>query len=157
MVAERTKSRAAGALVLAVLAGLAGCGEHKFDPPSREDQVRDAEALYSLALFDSVSWETDSVRDLEGNIVYASKCRNCHGVMGEGGTDYALQRDLNVPSLVEADWEFGDDLEETRHRVFVGHPDGLPTWGVAGITPREIDAVSHYVLEMLRPEVLGGR
>lgn len=157
MVTERRRPGVAGLLLLAALVGLAGCGEHEFDPPSREEQVRDAEELYSLALFDSLSWETDSVRDMEGNNVYASKCRNCHGVMGEGGTEYARQRDLDVPSLVEADWEFRDDLEETRHRVFVGHPAGLPTWGVAGITPREIDAVSHYVLELLRPEVLGGR
>ena len=58
--------------------------------------------------------------------------------------------------MVDPDWEFRDDLEGTRRRVFVGHPAGMPTWGVAGISPREIDAVSHYVLGVLRPEVLGG-
>jgi hypothetical protein len=31
----------------------------------------------------------------------------------------------------------------------------MPTWGVAGITPREIDAVAFYILERLRPEMLG--
>jgi hypothetical protein len=77
-------------------------------------------------------------------------------MLGDGGTDYARQRNLDVPSLVEPDWEFRDDLEGTRRRVFVGHADGMPIWGVAGISPREIDAVSYYVLEVLRPEVLGG-
>ncbi len=155
-VSVRAKFRAAGFLVLTALAGLVGCGELEFDPPSRQEQVQDAEALYSLALFDSLSWESNSVRDLEGNNHYAAKCRNCHGVLGDGATDYARQRNLDVPSLVEPDWEFGDDLEGTRRRVFVGHADGMPIWGVAGISLREIDAVSYYVLEVLRPEVLGG-
>ena len=49
-----------------------------------------------------------------------------------------------------------DQPDSVRRRVFVGHVAGMPTWGVAGITQREIDAVSFYVLESLRPEVLGG-
>jgi hypothetical protein len=32
----------------------------------------------------------------------------------------------------------------------------MPTWGVAGITLREMDAVTGYLLEVLRPEVLEG-
>ena len=75
--------------------------------------------------------------------------------MGEGGTAYAKQRHLEVPSLVDREWEFAEDLTATRHRIFVGHPDGLPTWGVAGLSPREIDGVSYYLLRVLRPEVLG--
>jgi mono/diheme cytochrome c family protein len=43
-----------------------------------------------------------------------------------------------------------------RRRIFTGHPAGMPTWGVAGIPAREIDAVAAYILEQLRPDVLGG-
>lgn len=71
-----------------------------------------------------------------------------------GGTRYAVQRDLLVPSLVEPDWEFNGDLEGLRHYIFVGHGTGMPTWGVAGLTLREVDAVTHYLLDVLRPEVL---
>ena len=141
---------------LMTIVGGSGCGEERFDPPSREDRVLEAEHLYSPALFDSLAWESDEVRALEGNVVYASNCRDCHGMMGEGGTPYAEQRHLDVPSLVDREWELAEDLAETRHRVFVGHPDGLPTWGVAGLSPREIDAVSYYLLKVLRPEVLDG-
>ncbi len=55
----------------------------------------------------------------------------------------------------EEGWELDGDLEGARHRMFVGHAAGMPTWGVAGISLREIDAVAHYVLDVLRPEVLG--
>jgi hypothetical protein len=39
-----------------------------------------------------------------------------------------------------------------RRRIFTGHPAGMYTWGIAGISPREIDAVAHYILERLRPD-----
>ena len=135
---------------------IAGCGEHEFHPPSAEERMVEADTFYSSALFDSIVWADPDDRSVQGAEVFATECRNCHGVMGKGGTEYAAERELDVPSLVEADWEYDGDLEAVRHRVFVGHPEGMPTWGVAGITPREIDAVSNYVLTMLRPEVLAG-
>jgi hypothetical protein len=46
-------------------------------------------------------------------------------------------------------------MDSVRHRIFVGHAAGMPTWGVAGISPREIDGAAYYLLERLRPEVLG--
>lgn len=133
----------------------AGCADQEFEPPDREARVEAAAARYTAAAFDSIAWPADSVRALEGNVVFSSECRQCHGPLGEGGTEYAEERDLEVPSLVEAEWEYAGDLEGTRRRIFTGHPDGMPTWGVGRLEPREIDAVAFYLLERLRPEVLG--
>jgi len=144
------------AAALASLAVVAACkGEHHFEPPDRSAQVREANALYSPALFDTITWASDSVRALDGNAVFAAKCRRCHGTLGRGETDYAAARDLYVPSLVEPDWPMAASIDSVRHTVFVGHAMGMPTFGVAGITLREIDSASYYVLNRLRPDVLG--
>lgn len=142
-------------VVAALLAVLSACQEQEFEPPDRGAQVAAADSAYAPALFDSIAWPSDSVRALQGNIVYAAKCRQCHGPLGGGDTPYARQRELEVPSLVLPDWEYAGDLEGARRRVFIGHEEGMPTWGVAGITPREIDAAVHYLLDVLRPELLG--
>lgn len=140
--------------LLNVIAGACGDG-HDFEPPKRGDQVRAADALYSQELFDSVVWESDDERARVGNEVYARGCRNCHGTVGEGGTAYGAERGLRPPSLVEPEWRYAASLDSVRHRIFVGHELGMPTWGVAGISAREIDATAFYVLERLRPDVLG--
>lgn len=143
------------AVVIAVAMGLSACEKHEFEPPDREERVREADRAYSAALFDTVTWVDDEVRALEGNVVFSTYCRNCHGTLGRGETDYAAERGLEVPSLVTADWRWAGAPDSIRHRVFVGHAQGMPTWGVAGLSPREIDAVTHYLLAVLRPDVLG--
>lgn len=142
--------------VLAVALAAAACQEHRFEPPSREERVERADSLYAPALFDTIGWASDSARFLEGNIVYASQCRDCHGPLGQGDTEYAREKGLEAPSLVEPGWEHGANLEVVRRRIFTGHPAGMPTWGIARITPREVDAVAHYVLEGLRAGAAGG-
>lgn len=150
-----TRTTCVGIALFAFVAG-ACSGGHDFEPPDPEERVGEAAALYSAALFDTLTWESDEARQIEGNAVYAAECRRCHGTLGEGGTEYALERDLEVPSLIEEEWALADSLDAVRRVIFTGHVDGMPTWGVGGITPREIDAVSHYVLEVLRPDALGG-
>jgi mono/diheme cytochrome c family protein len=141
--------------VLAAAAAFAACEEKRFDPPDREQRVAQADSLYTPALFDTVTWESQEQRLFTGNDVFAAHCRRCHGAMGEGDTPYARERGIDVPSLVEPDWEHATDTDAVRRRIFTGHPGGMPTWGVAGIPPREIDAVAAYILEQLRPDVLG--
>jgi len=134
---------------------LAGCKkEYHFEPPEEEERVAEAAVQLTAATFDTVRWDDDATRMQEGNGVYAAKCRRCHGTLGAGATEYAEQRGLDVPSLVEADWRWADSLGAVRDRVFTGHPGGMPTWGVAGISPREIDATAYYILNGLRPDVL---
>jgi mono/diheme cytochrome c family protein len=144
------------AVLCASALGAASCTEHHFDPPDREQRIAQADSLYRAVRFDTITWPSDSVRAFEGNVVFSSSCRTCHGPLGRGGTEYAAERDLEVPSLVEPDWRYAGEPDSVRHRIFVGHVAGMPTWGVAGITPREIDAVTHYLLEVLRPELLQG-
>ena len=144
--------RHAATLALAALAA-AACG-HDFEPPDRGERVREAEAVYSNAIFDTIAWTSDSVRSLEGNEVYAAECRRCHGPLGRGNTDYARARGLTVPSLVTPDWPLAS-MDSIRREIFVGHEEGMPGFGIAGITPRDIDGAAYYVLATLRPEVLG--
>jgi mono/diheme cytochrome c family protein len=152
-----TRRRAFGPLAAALATVLFGaCAEHKFDPPDRDSQIARADSGFSMALFDSVDWASDTVRAFDGNVVYATYCRNCHGPLGAGDTEYARNRQLEVPSLVQPEWRLADSRDSILHRIFVGHVAGMPTWGVAGISPREMDAVTYYLTEVLRPEVASG-
>ncbi|HEY0304363.1 MAG TPA: c-type cytochrome [Longimicrobiales bacterium] len=140
-------------LLIAIVMVGAGCKGHEFHPPSQEERVAQADSLYATMRFDTVHWASDSARLAMGNEVYAAKCDKCHGPTGEGGTEYAQSQHLEPKSLVRSDWEYGDDREAVRRRIFTGHPAGMPTWGVGkDITPREIDAVTSYIMERLRPE-----
>lgn len=146
--------RSARAATLALLAMACG-GEHEFDPPDRSMQVARADSILQAVSFDTIAWESESARLFAGNELYAAECRQCHGYLGRGETDYARERDLDVPSLVEAGWAYAEAPDSVRHRIFVGHMEGMPSWGVGRLSPRDIDAVTYYILEQLRPEVLG--
>ena len=140
----------------AVLIAATACEKHEFHPPERSAQVARADSLLSAATFDTITFASDSARSFEGNNAYAAYCRDCHGYRGEGDTPYTREHRLNPPSLVRPDWPYGD-IAALRTRIFTGHPAGMPTWGVAGITPREIDAVAYYVAEVLRKEAVRPR
>jgi mono/diheme cytochrome c family protein len=141
---------ALGAVVMAATA----CG-HDFEPPDPAERVRRAEGRYSPEMFDTVTWASDSARTVAGNTVYAEKCRRCHGALGAGGTEYARERGLEVPSLVMAEPPFDMSLDSLRWRIFTGHASGMPTFGIAGISPRDIDSSAFYLVFTLRPDVLG--
>jgi mono/diheme cytochrome c family protein len=142
-------------LATAALLVSTSCEKHDFEPPSRMERMIAADSTFTPELFDTIAWESEQARAFEGNNAYAANCRACHGYLGAGDTDYAREYHIPVPSLVRPEWPYAD-VAAMRHRIFTGHPTGMPTWGVAGITPREIDAVSYYILHVLRPEVLSG-
>lgn len=152
----RRASIVLGAALLGVLGGWA-CAEHEFEPPDREARIARADSVFDPARFDTLTWPSDSLRAIEGNVVYSASCRNCHGPLGGGGTPYAEQRGLDVPSLVTAGWRWADRPDSVRHRIWVGHIEGMPSWGIGGLSDREIDAVTYYLLEVLRPEITEGR
>jgi len=133
---------------------LSACG-HEFHPPDEAERVAQAEEAFSPALFDSVSWLDQDARSLEGNTVYAEKCRRCHGALGRGDTGYARERGLEMPSLVEPEWALAN-VDTLRRVIFVGHEGGMPTYGSSGISPRQIDAAAFYILSQLRTDALGG-
>jgi mono/diheme cytochrome c family protein len=153
----RRRPRAAASVAAFLLLLAAACQKHHFAPPDREQRIVDADTLFATVSFDTIAWESDSARVINGNIVYAATCGRCHGPRGTGGTDYARNRQLDVPSLVEPDATFDGDVAAVRHHIFVGHSGGMPTFGVATLTLREIDAVAWYLIHVLRPEMLGAR
>jgi len=65
-----------------------------------------------------------------------------------------LERAPFVPPLVEPEWRLASSIDSVRHRVFVGRAAGMPTWGIAGTGPREIDTAAFYVLDLPRPGAL---
>ncbi|MDT8368081.1 MAG: c-type cytochrome [Longimicrobiales bacterium] len=142
-------------LAVGVLA-LPACAEHAFSPPDRQAQVDQAVATFSVERYDTITWSSDEARALEGSVVWSARCRTCHGSLGQGTTEYAERQGLSVPSLVEPGWRYDNLRDSVLLRVHAGHAAGMPTWSVAGISSREIDAVTWYLLEVLRPEVIGG-
>ncbi|MHB1194952.1 MAG: c-type cytochrome [Longimicrobiales bacterium] len=148
--------RAAFGPLLGIAAALAvaACGHHEFEPPDREAKVREAEASYTPELFDTLAWDSAGARYVLGNRVYVEQCRTCHGSLGQGGTDYAVAQGLEVPSLTQPGWSLAD-LDSLHRVISVGHATGMPVFGDHDLTPREIDAVAGYILDVLRPDVLG--
>lgn len=142
-------------VVVAAIASLSACEKVEYEPPDRGERVAEAEILYRTEFFDTIQWASLDEQIRDGAVVFLTHCRRCHGPTGDGDTEYAAQRGMEVPSLLRADWPHGTDMDSVRRRIFAGHPAGMPTWGVAGITPREIDAVAAYVLFQLRVEFGG--
>jgi len=145
--------RALPGLLLAAVSA-AGCGHHEFEPPDREAKIEAAAASFTPALFDTIAWHGEDERGVLGNQLFLEHCRACHGSLGEGGTDYALARGLEVPSLTEPGWA-GAHPDSLRRAIYVGHPAGMPVFGDRKLAPREVDAVAGYILDVLRPDVLG--
>lgn len=152
------------ALGLAALLGLIGCGGGEEAPErdsqaalrqARADSVARAEARYEPAAFDTIGWESWSQRAERGRLVYNVSCRKCHGTQGAGDGDTAARFELDVPSLVAGDWSYAGDQAAIRRRVYVGHESEMPTWGLYGLTYRDIDAVALYIDEVLREEAGG--
>ena len=147
----RITSALLGALILA------GCEKHEFEPASREQRIAEAQTAFANTRFDTIAWTSEEARLIRGNEVFAESCRRCHGPLGKGDGDIARTQKLAVPSLVMADWRYGTSPDSVRRRVFMGHYPEMRTWGIAGLSQRDIDGVAHYIVNRLRPEVLQQR
>lgn len=128
---------------------VSACG-HDFEPPDRSARVERAALEYSAALFDTIGWDDQEARLLQGNTAYAERCRRCHGPFGRGETEYARSRGLDVPSLADATRTMV--LDNVRRSVYIGHEDWMPIFGEGGLSLREIDATAAYVLATLTTE-----
>ena len=133
---------------------LAGCEKHEFEPASREQRLAEAQAAFAKTRFDTIQWTTEEARLMRGNEVFAESCRRCHGPLGKGDGETARAEKLAVPSLVLRDWRYGTSPDSVRRRVFMGHYPEMRTWGLAGLSQRDIDGVAYYIVHQLRPEVL---
>ncbi len=133
---------------------VAGCGGGE---PSEEqarpavDSVALAQAQYDPSLFDTVTWESPEKAAERGGLVYRVSCQKCHGERGLGDARFVFRGDtLQPPSFREPDWRFAGDREGLREQVYVGTNRGMPHWGLVGLTPRDVDAVAVYILDVLR-------
>lgn len=135
---------------------LAGCGaDVPADAPADgEPSAALAAAELDPALFDSIAWPSPGAATARGATVYMYSCAKCHGENGAGNAQYKLQgRVLRPPSFRAVDWQYADDLAGLREAVYRGNDRGMPHWGNAGLTPRDIDAVARYIQDGLRAEI----
>lgn len=145
-----------GVALAAVLLGVGCGGEQAADasPATRTaaTDVARADSLYHPAVFDTVRWNRWVDRSDRGRVVYYYSCAKCHGPEGEGGGSRARGRELDVPSIVDPGWRYDGRIDSIRRVVFVGHRSEMPSWGVTTLTLRDMDAVAHYVDELLPEE-----
>lgn len=117
---------------------------------ARQDTVELAIAAYDPAAFDTVQWESWQQRVERGGTVWRWSCAKCHGPEGEGDGEMAREYGFDVPSLVADDWHYAGEPDSIRRRIYVGHQTEMPSWGLYGLTYRDIDATVEYILEELR-------
>jgi mono/diheme cytochrome c family protein len=117
---------------------------------ARADSVAKAAAAYEAAAFDSIQWASDNEMWDRGGVVWSFSCQTCHGTDGMGQGETAVAASLDMPDLVAADWDKAGDLAAIRRSIYVGHESQMPSWGLVGLKYRDIDAVAHYIDDLLR-------
>lgn len=117
---------------------------------ARADSTAQAIALFNAATFDSIRWVSPDSTLARGQTVYRFSCQRCHGFIGRGDGDLATEHGIEMPDLTRASWPFEGDLPALRERIFVGHESEMPNWGLHGLSYRDIDAVAHHLLEVIR-------
>jgi mono/diheme cytochrome c family protein len=116
------------------------------------DSVMLAEEMYDPAVFDTIAWESPEAALERGAVVFSFSCQKCHGPVGAGDGGFVQQGDtLRPPSFLADDWQFAQDRDGLRKRVFTGTAEGMPHWGFYGLKFRDIDAVAIYIQGTLRP------
>jgi mono/diheme cytochrome c family protein len=117
---------------------------------ARADSVAQAAAAYDAAAFDTIQWVNENEMWERGGVVWSFSCATCHGSDGLGQGETAVAASLDMPNLISPDWEKAGDLEAIRRSIYVGHESQMPSWGLVGLKYRDIDAVSHYIDDLLR-------
>lgn len=135
-----------------VLPAVVGCGRERSaewqkvaEDAARRRTTEQAAARYDSAAYDTIKWESVYARGERGSVVYEASCAGCHGSDGRGEGPTARERGLEAGSLVEPDWLYRGDVPAIRHRIFVGHGIGMPSWGLTELSPRDVDAVAYFL------------
>jgi hypothetical protein len=123
------------ALVLPLaLAACGGGGSEQADTPA--DSVALALEQYDPALFDTITWASDSSQINRGGIVWAFSCKKCHGQLGKGDGGQVMDGDTIRPPDFTTQWRFGTDDEGLIKAIYGGSAEGMPHWGISGLTTR---------------------
>lgn len=105
------------------------------------EQVRSVAAyVYSLTSPDYATGE-NAARIEAGREVFAANCAACHGEKAEGN------RELGAPTLTDARWIYGGDLQTIIASVHGGRQGHMPTWDER-MTDAEIRTLSLYVHDL---------
>jgi mono/diheme cytochrome c family protein len=149
--------------VLALAAISTGCGggepaqdQEEGPTQAQRDTMAMAAEAYDPAAYDTITWDSLGAAVERGQVVYQFSCQKCHGADGAGEAGFVRGGDtLRPPSFAAPDWELAGDTAGIREQIFVGTAESMPHWGLAGLKPRDIEAVSIYILETMRPEEEG--
>jgi mono/diheme cytochrome c family protein len=141
-------------LVVALAAG--GCGPSAEEQAAAEaaaaEAVKDslmtaAEVGYDASVFDTVSWESPERRSEYGAVAYLRSCAKCHGPEGVGDSKFVMGGDtLRPPSFREPTWPLANDEDGIRRAIFVGTGEGMPHWGLEGLSAGAVDAMAAYIM-----------
>jgi mono/diheme cytochrome c family protein len=140
---ETMRCRLVVALVSLTLVAGAAC--------SRQETEAEKEARLLAARADSVALE-------RGGVVWRASCEKCHGGRGRGDGEAVepLGLEGKVPSFLAEDWEYAEDYEALRRRIYTGTEGGMPHWmphwAFHGLGYRDIDAVVAYVELLITPD-----
>jgi mono/diheme cytochrome c family protein len=150
-------------LLSVTLIAVAACGERDAEAEreatlraaraqiSDSASVAAAEEAYDAAVFDTVTWDNPAARTDRGGLVWRSSCEKCHGSRGEGNGDFAIEVELEVPDMTAAEWVYAGDIDGIRQRIFVGHAEAMPSWGLVGLKYRDLDAVAGFIALGIHP------
>jgi mono/diheme cytochrome c family protein len=137
--------------------GIGGCEPApvpEVQAPTRADSIGLAMQAFDTAVFDTITWESDSTAVERGRLVFRISCSKCHGSGGAGDGRFVLEGDtLQTPSFLAEDWRFAAAPTELRRYIFSGNVAGMPYWGLVGLKYSDIDAVARFLEGPLRTEM----
>jgi mono/diheme cytochrome c family protein len=134
---------------LLILYGCGGGGSPQVSS-GHADSVAFAQSQITVEMFDTIQWPSDSVALARGALVWSTSCQKCHGVDGSGDGGFVQGGEtLRPPDFRLDTWQLGHDRDGLRRQIFTGTAEGMPHWGLVGLKPRDVDAVSLYIQRTL--------
>jgi mono/diheme cytochrome c family protein len=107
---------------------------------------------FDATVFDTLTWSSKEELLARGQAVFEANCEKCHGPTGGGEEGFTYNGlSYTPPSWLVADWRFANDPIGLRQYIYSGSVGDMPYWGLAGVSYRDLDAVSNYIVNVLRP------